>query len=1150
MEINFIENLNLKIEVDYIDMINYSLAHNDFAILKNIHIVNESELNDVNNLNVRIFSKSDFIYDFEQFIPNFSSEKDLNIISPKIEYNYDFFRDITERIKTHFFIEISNESKDIIFSKAYKINILPFQHWLGTNIYPQLTAAYIVSNDQEIKRIVSQAGEKLKTWTGNPSFDGYQSNEPEKVRLQAAAIYASLQKENIAYKNPPASFERFGQNIRYPQEITKYKNGTCLDLTFLFAGCLEAVGIHPILIFTKGHAFIGFWLHDKNFAESYIRDYATVTKRFSKGINEIELIETTTFVNGKHYSFEESVKFGHQNLDIPYNFECAIDVTTARFFGINPVITKSQQNDFKMIDYGENENITEAPTTVFEQHSNIEYKVDPLEKTDVWSRNLLDLSLRNSLINFKMNKNALQLMVYDVASLEDELASSKNFDIIEKPEILTDIESNDNFYNAQSIKTNYKNMIDADFKEGRIRSFLTEYMLNKQLKGLYKKAKSDLDENGASSLFVAIGFLSWSDGKYKTQLSPLVLLPLSIDRKNASSRFYLELSEEEPQFNVTLVEYLRQNFNIDLRHLINLPKDENGVDIPRLFTAIRKAILDKVGWEIEEIAIISNFSFKKFVMWNDLQNRNEAIVSNPNVNALITGNYNLDRELEGLNARKIESELMPSEINVGGLVDASQLEAVKASEKNSFVLHGPPGTGKSQTITNMIIHNLNKGKKILFVAEKQAALNVVNERLFKLGLEENLLELHSNKTKKNIFLNKIDKSLTFVDDKTSLNIEEKSKYLYKLKNKLSKYVELLHQQQTAGFSIYELIQRYEKYSKINKGIKIDEDIVQSLTDRDIESVKEIATVIDNTKNQLKNDIKRHPLRIFDINKYSISRRDSLKDITVKLEQTFENIIEKLSLFDNEKSFNIETVKDSLLFETLVNKVLLYEGKENIDIKMLNSSNKVNLLDAFEFAKQTLTTYRNTRELLLSKYNEKIISINASYLLTEYEETKNKAGLFKNRKIKQLIKHLEIELKEGNELNENDFYEDLTNILAFQKSRETLRKRNDNFLEIFGNSWNGRLTDLGELEKQISFIEKTDLNKLSSAKQYIYLELVDYRLNKSMLFNEMKENFDSICIGINELIDNYRIDKNYLYSVKISNFSDEVRVWNNGINDLN
>ncbi|MGJ5718924.1 DUF4011 domain-containing protein, partial [Staphylococcus equorum] len=320
--------------------------------------------------------------------------------------------------------------------------------------------------------------------------------------------------------------------------------------------------------------------------------------------------------------------------------------------------------------------------------------------------------------------------------------------------ILTLEEANNSVINSKALKSRFKNMIDADFKENRIRSFLTGYMLEKQLKSLYRKAKSNLDENGANSLFIAIGFLKWCEPETTNKFyrAPLLLLPLSIEKKSASSKFQIELSDDEPQLNVTLVEYLRQKFNIDLRHLINLPKDDRGIDIPLLFSSIRKTIMDKAGWDIEEIAAISNFSFSKFVMWNDLQARKEEISSNSNVQALIKGNYKIDRNLEEINARNIEKTDKPHELSTGSLVDASQLEAIKASDQSSFVLHGPPGTGKSQTITNMIIHNINKGKKVLFVAEKRAALNVVNDRLTKLGLEDFILELHSNKTKKSVFL--------------------------------------------------------------------------------------------------------------------------------------------------------------------------------------------------------------------------------------------------------------------------------------------------------------------------------------------------------------------------------------------------------------
>lgn len=1149
MDIGLIEDLNLRMEVDYIDMINYPLAHNDFSLIKDIYLINQSKIESINNINIRIYSNSKFIFDYEKNIPNISNDNHLTIPAPKVEFNYDFFRGVSERIKTHFFIEIKNENEEVIFNKAYKINIMPFQHWLGTNIYPQLTAAYIVPNDQEVKRIVSQAGEKLKTWTGSPSFDGYQSNQAENVRMQAAAIYASLQKENIAYKNPPASFERFGQNIRYPQEIIQYKNGTCLDLAFLLAACLEAVGINPLVIFINEHAFVGFWLQDKNFTESCVNDYTSLTKRFSKGIHEIELIEATSLVNGKNYSFEEAVQLGHQNLDTSYTFDCVIDVVTARHLGFNPVITKDQQTEFVMTGYGQNEITTEAPTTIFEQHSNIEYKINPLEKTDIWSRNLLDLTLRNSLVNFKINKNALQLMVYDVATLEDELATSNKFKIIEKPENLTNAETDYNFYNAYTIKNTYKSMIDGDFKDGRIRSFLTKYMLNKQLKTLYRKAKSDLDENGSSSLFIAIGFLSWSGGNHKKQLAPLVLLPLSIERKSASSSFQLELSEEEPQFNVTLVEYLRQNFNIDLRHLINLPTDDKGIDIPRLFTAIRKAIMDKEGWDIEEIAFISNFSFKKFVMWNDLQTRKEEIVSNPNVNALISGNYKLDRNLEGLDARKIEQEIKPINLNVGSLVDASQLEAVKASEQSSFVLHGPPGTGKSQTITNMIIHNLNKGKKILFVAEKQAALNVVNDRLSKLGLEDVLLELHSNKTKKTKFLNKIEHSLSLKQEYEQPNVVEKSNNLFDLKNKLSQYVNVLHKKQDTGLSIYELIQKHEKYSDIENEMSLDINVVKNFNNIDIEQIKDISIIIDNTKCQLKNEFGNHPYKMFDICNYSISKRDKLIDITNQLIKNLENAKKQIADIELEEDSIIETVGEVLDFAQYLDVAKKYEGRNRLNLKIVNSSNQVSLKDAFDFAHSTLTTYLNAKNNILAKYKEKILNINASFLLSEWQQTKNKVGLFKNRRIKQLLNNLNEELINNKELNEKEFENDLKVIIDFQNAREILQKRNDNFIESFGETWQGKFTDLNELERQVLFIDNNKLYQVSTKEQHLYLNLLEKKVMEPTVFNNLKVSIQNIKDLTSELLEIYKINNNFLMNIKINELPNMAAKWHRNISDL-
>lgn len=1149
MESIFIEDYNLTLKIEYINMLNYSLTQNDFSLIKELTIYNNSEENEIHNVKLKIYSNTNFIYSYEQLIPVIDRNNVYVKESIDINYNYDYFKEINERLITYFYIDLIDENGTIFFTKNFKVNILPFEHWLGANIYPQLTASYIVPNDIEVKRIVSEASGILKEWVGNPSFTSYQSNNMEDIRLQVASIFATLQKENIAYKYPPASFENFGQKIRYPQEIIKFKNGTCLDLTFLFASCLEAVGINPIVIFTKGHAFLGFWLKDHNLVNSYSNDYTDISKRISKGTKDIEIIETTALVNGKDYSFEQAVQVAHQNLDNPYNFECIIDIKSCRYLGIHPVVTTYNNDvDFKM-DFKEREYITNALSSKIDQIDLVDYKLNNLEKTDIWSRNLLDLTLRNSLINFRMNKSALQLLVYDIASLEDELATSNKFSIISKPENLIISNSNEIFFKRNSIESQYKELIDADFKENRIRSFLTDYMLDKQLKNIYRKAKIALEENGSNSLFLAIGFLSWNDQKNVdiNYIAPILLLPLSIERKTANSNIQLELSEDEPQLNITLVEYLNQKFDIDLRHLIDLPKDDKGVDINKLIVAIRHAIMDKKGWDVEEIAIISNFSFKKFVMWNDLQLRKNEIISNSNVEALITGNYSLNRSIEKIDAKEIEKEVKPYDLKIGNLVDSSQLEAIKASEESSFVLHGPPGTGKSQTITNMIIHNINKGKKVLFVAEKKAALEVVKERLSNIGLEEFVLELHSNKTKKREFLDKIEKALTRKKKDSSANILNKSENLHELKNYLSKYVEHIHKKQRSGFSVYDLIQRYEKYKMVTTLILLKTCVIKELTNTDLDNIKDISNLIDHSINKLNFDIDSHPLKSFEINNFSISKRDNFKFVIQNLIESFEEIANELSgLFNNEfDKISIEKVTE---YKKLINILEEYKGSLPINNKLLERKS-VSLNEAFNFAYRMLTNYRLLKKKIISKYNIEVLDIKVSDLLSDYNELKDSRSLFKSKKIKSLIRILNDELRIERELSEEEFLNDLKILEDFHKVREILRNRNDNFIDSFGEAWKGKVTNLEELSYLVDFIENNNINNFKEEDKNIIKKFVELKSLDANRYIELKEYFKLFENCISTLISEYKIDSHYLFNINNENLDTITNSWKMAMIDL-
>ncbi|HAL09527.1 MAG TPA: hypothetical protein DCO67_06085 [Staphylococcus sp.] len=1143
METAIVESLDIDLKVDFVDMINYSLAQNDYPIVRDIQLLNLKEDKDIENIKLKIYSNTNFIYKFEQEIPLIEQEKVFTINKPKINYNYDFFREIIEKITTHFFIEITDEKDNVIFRQPYKINILPYQHWLGTQIYPSLTCAYIVPNENEVRRVVSEAGLKMKEWTGDPSFTGYQSGDSESLRLQVAAIYASLQKENIAYKNPPASFERFGQNIRYPHEIVQYKNGTCIDLAFFFAACLEAVGIHSLIIFIHGHAFAGYWLLEKSFTEPFVSDYTALSKRLSDDIKDIDVVETISVVNAKDISFEESTHLAKKNLLTPYNFEGVVDVKCGRNYGITPVLSKENKSEYVMEDYGVRETVTDAPNTIIERVGDIEFKVNTVEKTDIWSRNLLDLTLRNPMINFRINKSSIQLMVYDVATLEDELSSHEHFKIIEKPKGITFEESGNHIFNAKLLEAEFKNIIDDDFKENRIRSFLTENALEKQLKSIYRKAKSNLDENGANSLYIAIGFLKWCEPSNinRTYNAPLLLLPLSMEKKSAGSNMLIELSDDEPQFNITLVEYLRQKFNIDLRHLIDLPKDEKGTDIPLLFSAIRKAIMDKDGWDIEEIATISNFSFSKFVMWNDLQNRAEEISSNFNIQALIKGNYKIDRSLEDINARIIEKTDKPHELSIGSSVDASQLEAIKASEESSFVLHGPPGTGKSQTITNMIIHNINKGKKVLFVAEKQAALNVVNNRLTKLGLQDFTLELHSNKTKKSRFLDKIEKSMNQNYELKTLNVEAKSNELFDLKNELSTYVEALHNRQKSGYSLYELIQMHEQFEKVPKSIKLNAKIVENLENEDIRRIKDITSIIDKTITQLKYGIHEHPLKDFKVNKYSISKKDQFEDIVEDIKNAIPTINE--IIHNHIKIDGLNIIKDLYKLDKVINSLKDYIYTVTISDEMYSSYQDIPLDKAYKYASSVLITYINTNKLILDKYNEKVLNINVQYLNKEYAEIKNK--IFKNKKLKKLLSNLEVELLQSGTLTEEEFVKDIKIIMDFQKARKDLQKSNDNFIKTFGNSWKGKNTELDLLNRQIQFINALNIQSMNDNDKNQIKDILNLKVNYTDEYEMLKEQLIILSESLNILVEEYNYSKSKFEDLKLTEINEEVNKWLKG-----
>ena len=236
-----------------------------------------------------------------------------------------------------------------------------------------------------------------------------------------------------------------------------------------------------------------------------------------------------------------------------------------------------------------------------------------------------------------------------------------------------------------------------------------------------------------------------------------------------------------------------------------LPMDEHGIDTRRVFTIIRKVIMNQKKWDVLESAYLGIFSFTQFVMWNDIRNRADDLQRNKIVKSLMEGKMCWDAEPMAIGDRVEEGTMM-----LPMPADASQLFAIEsACEGKSFVLHGPPGTGKSQTITSMIANLLIAGKSVLFVAEKMAALEVVQKRLNKIGIGAFCLELHSNKSKKRDVLEQLREATEVTKKTTAAQYKDKAEQAARLRRELDAYATQLHKIQPCGSSLYQLIGEYE-----------------------------------------------------------------------------------------------------------------------------------------------------------------------------------------------------------------------------------------------------------------------------------------------------------------------------------------------------
>ncbi|HEU4453014.1 MAG TPA: DUF3320 domain-containing protein [Longimicrobium sp.] len=330
-------------------------------------------------------------------------------------------------------------------------------------------------------------------------------------------------------------------------------------------------------------------------------------------------------------------------------------------------------------------------------------------------------------------------------------------------------------------------------------------LLDRSLRRIDEQARETVEEQGVNALFLALGMLHYREkGEADVHRAPLVLLPVRLARKSAAAGYTVAAAEDDPIVNPALAEYLRREHGVVLPDLPDSGTIADDYDLQTFLSAATDAVAKQEGWKVTTEIYLGLFAFQKFVMYKDLEANGGGFAAHRLIRQLVTRQGDALIGLpDEVRALQLDDTFPPESSAQVVDADSSQLRAIVAvSLGHDLVLEGPPGTGKSQTITNLIAQALAAGQSVLFVAEKMAALSVVHARLVAAGLGDFCLELHSTKASKRAVVKEIARSLDASLQRPRAG-EDAAARLPAVRGALTAYADAVHAPYgAAGFTPY------------------------------------------------------------------------------------------------------------------------------------------------------------------------------------------------------------------------------------------------------------------------------------------------------------------------------------------------------------
>ena len=807
----------IELEGELLNSVSYAVYYCRLPLFTSFRIFNRAEENE-SGITVSITGSTELILPAEITVDEIPHESSIevsvgNLLNPKYLADLDAPAPCTVKIELL-------KGKDVICSLNASVEALPIDYWSGLTGNVEMLASLVRPKLADCQKILAEAGLQLKTWGYSSEWSGYAGNDKNGVRNASASIYAAIRHLNIE-REDGGDLTADVHTADISSLIAK-KRATPLELALFAASCFEATKLNPVIVIGKKKVGVGVWLYESCFSSPVQDDMSLVEKYVADGVNNLAVFDADDLFAHKNASFTTSSSHFSSCL-ASGEFEICIDVKRCRIGGIFPLPLKIKtKSGYELLD-DKQLSYSEKPRDFFDA-SKYEFE-RTASKDKAWQRRLLDLSLKNNLLNFRYKRDCLHILSSDLSGFCARLEGRDKYKLNPLQMPIKDAE-----YFGGNLG-NTEELVALEMKSGVVRCYSDQEGLNDIAGALIRKSRSAEEETGTKTLYLAFGFLKWrSKTDSSDKYAPIALLPVNVKRTKTAG-VWIEAGDEY-EVNTTLLEFLKQEFGIDIRGV-----EGKGLLPKEILAVFRAKTANLKGWYVYEDIYLAQFTFARYAMWADVKNNISEYKKNPLIAGLLSNTNSLTQnKLSGVS----EDKSNPCSVIVPLPCDSTQYAAVAESAKGTtFVLHGPPGTGKSQTITNIIANALYAGKRVLFVAEKQAALQVVKKRLSDIGIGDFCLELHSGKVDKGEVVRIIENTLSLSGSTDGDKFKGAGERIEKTRNALKAPLDALHKKRRLGVSVYEGIIYYLQNKNAPELVNIESTFYDSLTKNRLEECEKM-----------------------------------------------------------------------------------------------------------------------------------------------------------------------------------------------------------------------------------------------------------------------------------------------------------------------